>query len=560
MPVVSQHLSLLESVDGSAPLNGSITVTVSSPTASTKLPRRLFTTDTENRRASSVTGQRRKAKTPRGRHRSRSGDWEADGEDDLVDASDGAGDGAGAGGGAGAGPSKHHRRKDGASGAVKRRPTASEDNGPTSDSKSSGAGANASASGSHAEAAASATHKQRRGHRRSLSADHRNDAVNDIVTSADGNSNEGKLPSSSSSASASAANALIVSPGKATTTGTSKKSKKSPRPDTSSPSKKKEVVVSPRKGSLSPRKKKEEEEKSHKKSAGVAIQMTEALTAAEKQHRVKDMAKRDDLHWQACIFKAGDDIRQDMLALQVMDLFKRIFDTLKLDFLYLLPYRVIATSPGCGVIECVPNARSRDQVGQLLDGSLFEYYQHKYGPSNSVEFQQARQNFLESMAAYSVVSFILQMKDRHNGNIMFNDEGRIIHIDFGFIFDISPGGNIKFELAPFKLSAEMIELLGGDPKAEMFKTFMNYCVRAYLAIRDHTESIVTLVSLMLDTQLPCFTEQTLTNLRARLSCGKTEKEAAKFMTYTIVDACGSVSTFTTYFYDAFQNWSNGIDY
>ena len=36
---------------------------------------------------------------------------------------------------------------------------------------------------------------------------------------------------------------------------------------------------------------------------------------------------------------------------------------------------------------------------------------------------------------------------------------RIIHIDFGFIFDISPGGNIKFELAPFKLSAEMIELV-----------------------------------------------------------------------------------------------------
>jgi len=32
--------------------------------------------------------------------------------------------------------------------------------------------------------------------------------------------------------------------------------------------------------------------------------------------------------------------------------------------------------------------------------------------------------------------------------------------DFGFLFDSSPGGNAKFERAPFKLSAEMLRLLG----------------------------------------------------------------------------------------------------
>lgn len=65
----------------------------------------------------------------------------------------------------------------------------------------------------------------------------------------------------------------------------------------------------------------------------------------------------------------------------------------------------------------------------------------------------------------------MQIKDRHNGNILIDDTGGLIHIDFGFIFDWSPGKDMRFESAAFKLTQEFIDILGGNVNAPAFKLF-----------------------------------------------------------------------------------------
>ena len=61
------------------------------------------------------------------------------------------------------------------------------------------------------------------------------------------------------------------------------------------------------------------------------------------------------------------------------------------------------------------------------------------------------------MAGYSIISYLFQLKDRHNGNLLLDGEGHLIHIDFSFMLSHSPGG-LNFESAPFKLTRELLEV------------------------------------------------------------------------------------------------------
>ena len=97
------------------------------------------------------------------------------------------------------------------------------------------------------------------------------------------------------------------------------------------------------------------------------------------------------------------------------------------------------------------------------------------------------------MSGYSVVTYLLQIKDRHNGNILLDREGHLIHIDFGFMLSNTPG-NIGFEAAPFKLPVEYIAVLGGI-EGSAFQEFKRLFKDGFKAARKHCDRIISMFPL-----------------------------------------------------------------
>lgn len=95
---------------------------------------------------------------------------------------------------------------------------------------------------------------------------------------------------------------------------------------------------------------------------------------------------------------------------------------------------------------------------------------------------------MRSLAGYSVITYLLQIKDRHNGNILIDRDGHLIHIDFGYMLSNSPG-NIGFEAAPFKLPFEYVEILG-SLDGDLFKEFRQLILQGFETARKHAERII----------------------------------------------------------------------
>uniref|UniRef100_H3HDF5 1-phosphatidylinositol 4-kinase n=1 Tax=Phytophthora ramorum TaxID=164328 RepID=H3HDF5_PHYRM len=253
---------------------------------------------------------------------------------------------------------------------------------------------------------------------------------------------------------------------------------------------------------------------------------------AEKERRIQATSPYGKLPgWRLLpvIVKSDDDLRQEQLALQLIHQFAKVFEEFKVP-VFIRPYDVIAISATSGLVEAISDTISIDSLkrNDREFTTLLDFFTRHFGDPSTPEFRQARANFVSSMAGYAIVCYLLQIKDRHNGNLLLDAEGHIIHIDFGFILANNPG-NMAFEQAPFKLTADFVELMGG-PRSAHFRRFRSLCVRSFLVARKYRHRFVLLVEMMLhgNEHLPCF---------AGDPKGTVERLAARFQPDLDINSC-----------------------
>ncbi|KAI6109005.1 kinase-like protein [Pisolithus croceorrhizus] len=247
--------------------------------------------------------------------------------------------------------------------------------------------------------------------------------------------------------------------------------------------------------------------------------------AAKKVSSIRRRSYRPLTNWDciSVIVKTGGDLRQEQMAVQLIREFGQIWQEEKCQC-WVRYFRILITGASSGL----------DTV------TLLDHFKSTYGNPSTAKFLRAQRNFAKSLAGYSIVTYLLQIKDRHNGNILLDREGHMIHIDF-----------------------EYVEVLGGID-GEPFLEFKRLFHEGFEAARKHCDRIISIRftelvdSLVPDSTLPCFAafgEQTANQLRDRFQPALTHSLVREYVDRLIDSSLGSN---WTRLYDSFQYYSQSI--
>ncbi|ETV89691.1 hypothetical protein, variant 2 [Aphanomyces astaci] len=218
-----------------------------------------------------------------------------------------------------------------------------------------------------------------------------------------------------------------------------------------------------------------------------------------------------------------DDLRKDACVQNIIHIMYSILKAETRQFnIALVTYRVIPTSSYDGLIQIVENAHTLYSIVRE-HGTIMRFLHHYNGHRTLSDISSS---FRESLAAYTVITFLLGVGDRHAENVMLTQEGNLFHIDYGFILGKDP----KPLQPPMRLDNYMLEALGGPMQVEAFKAL---CVVAFNCLRRHVSLFLIMLRLVVDA-VPEVTDFGVNYTQADLDAfvverflpGQTDEEAA----------------------------------
>uniref|UniRef100_A0A0R3QM92 Phosphatidylinositol 4,5-bisphosphate 3-kinase catalytic subunit n=1 Tax=Brugia timori TaxID=42155 RepID=A0A0R3QM92_9BILA len=267
------------------------------------------------------------------------------------------------------------------------------------------------------------------------------------------------------------------------------------------------------------------------------------------------------------IFKNGDDLRQDMLTLQVMRIMDALWKSQDYD-LCLSIYEVLPMGRNVGMIYVVQNCSTlfeiqcaAKQLGSTfsMESGLINKYIRNYS-ENSKVYLEGVDRFTASCAGYCVATYVLGIKDRHQDNIMLAKDGRLFHIDFGhFLGHYKKKLGINRDRVPFVLTDHFLCVIAKGKSnfrdSHEYKKFKKLCTDAYIILHQRSKLFISLFSMLLCMGLPELqTREDIDFLKGTL-CSDMDSALATTSFYKIFEEAfsGAWSTKTNWFFHSVKH-------
>jgi phosphatidylinositol-4,5-bisphosphate 3-kinase len=266
------------------------------------------------------------------------------------------------------------------------------------------------------------------------------------------------------------------------------------------------------------------------KIKGINIEKCKIMDSNSAPLWIEFTNQESDVESFLVLVKTGNDIRQDLLTLQMFSIMNNLWRENGLD-LGMTIYKVVSTGPSSGMIEIVKNSTTTAKIQKEYYGALGALDKRPLkiwlqNNNSKVLWKETIDNFTRSCAAYCVATFVIGICDRHNDNVMVTKAGHLFHIDFGhFLGDVLTFATINRDAAPFVLTPEFVHVMG-DENGEDYKRFKELSTKAYLVVRNENNVFLNLFHMMLSTGIAQLSSENIEYLRNALNLGIPEEEAA----------------------------------
>eukprot|EP01125_Pyxidicula_operculata_P017232 TRINITY_DN6027_c1_g2_i4.p1 TRINITY_DN6027_c1_g2~~TRINITY_DN6027_c1_g2_i4.p1 ORF type:complete len:732 (-),score=189.39 TRINITY_DN6027_c1_g2_i4:501-2696(-) len=227
-----------------------------------------------------------------------------------------------------------------------------------------------------------------------------------------------------------------------------------------------------------------------------------------------------------CLFKRGDDLRQDYAVQTMFFVLNRLWVQSHLQHKpFIHQYKVIPMGSNHGILEFVRGCTSSGE---------FSWKTLKSDPAKGVIglTPEEKITFLTSMAGSYLACWVLGIRDRHQDNMLIKDGKIFFHIDFGFIFNDAPG----FDAPIFSIPGGFRKNLTEDE----WNFFLMLCGDAFVVLHQNSGLIINACTQIMG-DLPSISVAQIRKYLVRsLMIGLSEKVAKHKIRQLIVE--GSTST------------------